>query len=208
MSIGHERAALTRRRFLEITGSTAVGLVVGIPLLRAETSGELAPDPIPYALDAAFEPNAFLQITKDNQVHFYLGYAEMGQGVYTGLATLIAEELDVEPQAISIHLAGAHEAYNHPIFKLQITGGSTSMASAFSQLRQAAADTRAALKIAAAKQLGADPRELEVGSGQVTWGQNTFPYGLFAETAATLPLPENTPLKSPSEFKYIQFWKI
>ena len=128
----------SRRRFLAALGIAGGGLVIGVPLLRGSKP------PLPLAADAEFSPDAYLQLTADNQVHFYLPRTEMGQGITHGLTTLVAEELDLEPAGIIVHHAGAHPAYRNPMMNMQVTGGSSSVATSFKPLRKAAAQMRAA----------------------------------------------------------------
>ena len=127
----------------------------------------------------------------------------MGQGVYTGLATLIAEELDVAPQNIRIRHAKAHADYNNPEFRAQVTGGSTSIKGRYLPLRQAAANARALLLDAAAEALAAPRSELQTDDGAVVWNGSTYPYGTFATAAADLKLDRDVPLKDVRNFKYI-----
>lgn len=186
----------SRRTFLKLMGVAGAGLVVGVVVTRDRST------PFP-SNELAFEPDAFLQITPDNTVNFYLPHAEMGQGVYTGLTTLIAEELDVAPQKIQIHHAKAHADYGHPEFRLQITGGSTSIKARFMPLRHAAANARAMLLEAAAEQLGTSRSELRTSDGAVVWNGKEYPYGDFATAAASLKLSDDAPLKDTADFKYI-----
>ncbi|MDH3748000.1 MAG: molybdopterin-dependent oxidoreductase [Gammaproteobacteria bacterium] len=186
----------TRRTFLKLLGVTGAGLVIGITVTRDRRS------PFP-ANDLALEPDAFLQITPENVVNFFLPHAEMGQGVYTGLTTLIAEELDISPEKIQVHHANAHAAYRHPEFRMQITGGSTSIKVRYQPLRQAAANARALLLDAAAEQLAATRSDLTTANGDVVWNGKHFPYGDFATTAASLKLSDDASLKETAEFRYI-----
>jgi len=97
---------VSRRRFLQTSAVTGGGLVVGL----AVTGCSSTPAPLPVArTQGAWTPNAFLQVLPDNTIRFYTARSEMGQGVTTGLATLVGEELDVNPLDMEIRLAGAHE---------------------------------------------------------------------------------------------------
>ena len=129
---------LSRRKFLWTTGIVGGGLVVGFSLIRS--GGE----PPPISRSAGdFVPDAFLQITAENVVRFYCPRDEMGQRVTTGLATLVAEELDVAPHHIEVALAGVHGDYANPEFGVQATGGSTSIKAHYLPLREAAKTRRA-----------------------------------------------------------------
>ena len=190
---------VSRRQFLQTTGIAGGGLVVGVSL-----AGCSSPSLPVKEFEGAFTPNAFLQITPDEAIRFYCPRDEMGQGVTTGLATLVAEELDVNPQNLLIELAGAHSDYANPAFGgVQSTGGSTSMKAHYQQLRQIGADVRALLLNAAALDLGVAVSKLETEDGQVLEGEASYPYSRFIRTAQTLEVPLDTPLKSASEFRYI-----
>ena len=186
----------SRRTFLKVTGVAAAGLVVGVAVTRDRS------DPFAKS-EGAFEPDAFLQVLPDNTINFFLPQAEMGQGVHTGLTTLIAEELDVLPEAISVHHVTAHKAYVNPAFGMQGTGGSTSMGVRYEPLRQAGANARAQILAAAANQLAVPISELNTRDGFVVRGTEQYPYGQFASDAAVLEPITEAPLKPNSEFRYI-----
>jgi CO/xanthine dehydrogenase Mo-binding subunit len=187
----------SRRRFLVAAGVVGGGLVVGIPLLKGPRA------PLPMAAGAALSPDAYLQLTADNQLHFYVPRTEMGQGINHGLATLVAEELNIEPAEIVIHHAGAHPAYRNPMMNMQVTGGSSSVSTSFLPVRQAAANMRAAIQAAAAQELGVAPASLRLEDGWVHGGRQPRSYGSFAERAASLPMPEGTALKPRDQFRFI-----
>lgn len=187
----------SRRNFLIGTGVVGGGLVVAF----AMRPGPGAPRMV--AVADAHAPNAFLQLGPDNTVRFYCPRDEMGQGVTTGLATLIGEELDFNPANFVIEMGAPHPDYTNPLFGLQATGGSTSMAAHFMQLRQVGADTRRLILDAAAVDLGVPAADLTTDDGYVVAGNKRHPYGKFVATASVLPVPEATPLKSPADFDYI-----
>lgn len=189
----------SRRSFLKMAGLAGGGLILGIPLAGCSSAKAPAFQTEPQAL----APNAFLQITSDNRIFFYLPNSEMGQGVYSGLTTLVAEELEVPPEAIEVRHADVHRAYRNPDFGMQGTGGSTSLKGNYQRLRQAGANAREVLRAAAAQQLNAPSTELQLKQGQVFWQGNRYPYGQFAALASTLPVPEDTPLKAPKDFTLI-----
>lgn len=189
----------SRRHFLRTAGIAGGGLVVGFSLSGCSAS-EIPLQP----LADAYAPNAFLQLTPDNVIRFYCPRDEMGQGVTTGLATCVAEELDIDPAHLLIELAGAHADYGNPDFGgMQGTGGSTSIKAHYLQLRQVGADTRALLLSAAASDLGIDLASLTTANGAVVANGERMPYGQFIATAADLEVPVATPLKADSDFKYI-----
>jgi isoquinoline 1-oxidoreductase subunit beta len=186
---------LSRRHFLKASaitgGSLVIGLRLGITGSHAQTDGNLA-------------PNAFLEITPENTIIFHCPRDEMGQGVDTGLGTIIGEELHVPPSALDIRRPGANKAFNNPEFPLQITGGSNSLKSHYLPLRQTAANTRELVLQAASSQLGLPREQLSTENAQViTTRGDRYPYGDFVATAANMPLPENAPLTAEQNFKYI-----
>ena len=191
-------SGLTRRRLLQAMGVVGGGLIVGVPLSACSSQPDL-----PALPGTGAQLGAFVQITADNQIHFYQPRADMGQGVYTGMTTLLAEELGVDPAAIQVHHAGVHKAYRSPGVPLQFTGGSTSMNENYVYLRQAGAQVREALRQAAAATLKVDAASLRLSDGQVHHGQRSWPYGEFVSLAAQSPLPEEVPLKAASDFKLI-----
>ena len=184
---------LTRRRFLWTAGVGGASLVVGWTVFGDD------PPLAPSAPDGVM-PNAFLELAPDNVVRFYCPRDEMGQGVTTGLATLIGEELDVAPAALRVEFTAVHPAYRNPVFRVQATGASTSMRAHFLPLRQAAADVRQLLLNAAAQDLGVAATGLRTGDGHVVTREGErLAYGRFIATAATLdmwacgPLAGGTP---------------
>jgi isoquinoline 1-oxidoreductase/isoquinoline 1-oxidoreductase beta subunit len=189
---------MSRRKFLQSTGLVGGGLVVGFGL--GGCSSSLLPLDIE---EGAYNSNAFIQITPDNLVRFYCPRDEMGQGVTTGLGTLISEELDVSPADLDIAFAGAHADYTNPELGVQATGGSTSMRAHYLQLRQVGADVRALILAAAAKDLGVPQGELTTDNCHVVHNDIRHPYGQFVATANAMKLPENTALKPNDQFIYI-----
>ena len=187
----------SRRKFLRTTGVASGGLVIGVSLAGCGGAS------VPALTGAPGLPNAFLEITPENLIRFVCPRDEMGQGVTTGLTTLIAEELDVAPARIEIALAGPHRDYVNPDFGVQGTGGSTSIHAHFTQLRQVGANVRALLLQAASQELGVPVSNLSTDDGHVIVNGAQHPYGDFVGSARQLPLPEETPLKPASEFKYI-----
>jgi isoquinoline 1-oxidoreductase/isoquinoline 1-oxidoreductase beta subunit len=177
----------SRRQFLKLAGLTGGGLVLGVSLTGC------ASDSRPFTPErGALASDAFLQITPDNDIRFYLPRDEMGQGIYMGLATLVAEELDVPPERIDVRLAST-----------SLTGGSTSMAKMYYPVRQAAANARALLLRAAAQELGMPEAALQVADGKVSHAGGARPLGSFTAAASQMTLDEDAPLKSRADFKYI-----
>jgi isoquinoline 1-oxidoreductase beta subunit len=194
---------LSRRRFLQ--GS--VGLIIGLqlPLAARAQSGEAS---VMQGDGAAgqFAPNAFLRIAPDNTVTVLVKHIEFGQGPYTGLATLVAEELDADWSQMRAESAPSDaELYKNLAFGLQGTGGSTAIANSYLQMRQAGAAARAMLVAAAAEQWQVDASEISVAKGVVKHAasdqQATF--GELADKAATMDVPTQPALKSPEQFTLI-----
>ena len=191
-------ANLSRRAFLRGTAMAGGVLVVGFLLPGCSEPG------LPLArLDGDWVPNAFLQFTPDGVVRFFCPRSEMGQGVTTGLTTLMAEELDFAPERMQIELASAHPDYVNPDFGVQATGGSSAIKAHWLPLRQVGADTRMLLLQAASAQTGASLSELSTDDGHVLHGTHRIPYVDLLETAAGMPMPSESPLKPASEFRWI-----
>ena len=187
----------TRRNFLKNMSLVGGGLVVGLPVTGC------ANVLLPNAHESVLQPNALLQITSDNVVNFYLPRSEMGQGIYTGLTTIVGEELDLDPQQINVINAGLHEDYKNTEFKLQVTGGSNSIRTHFLPLRHLAANARLVIRQAAAQQLNLNLADIQTDNGKIMIKGKALDYGEFADYANTLPFPEDAPLKDKHEFKYI-----
>ncbi len=189
---------LTRRKFLWTTGIGGASLVIGWGLLGRNV-------PLPESrLEGGFMPNAFIEVTATNRILFYAPRDEMGQGITTGHATLIGEELDIAPDALQIEFVPVHPAYRNPEFRFQGTGGSTSMSAHFLPLRQAAADVRQLFIEAAANDLDLEPALLTTDEGHIIDPDGRrHPYGAFIAMAARLAIPTDTPLKPRKAWKYI-----
>lgn len=197
----------SRRLFL---GSGA-GLTLALFLPGAEAA-DMAAGPGMHATaasaaPAAFEPNAFVRIGTDGRVTVVSKHIEMGQGTYTGLATLVAEELDAAWSQVHVEGAPANpQRYNNLLFgPMQGTGGSTSIANAWTQMRQAGATARAMLVAAAAQDWQVPAEQIRVSDGTVTHpasGRHAG-FGALAEAAARQPVPEQVVLKDPKDFKLI-----
>jgi isoquinoline 1-oxidoreductase beta subunit len=185
---------------LKSAAASAAGLTIGFhwsgPLSRA-----LADTPKDFA------PNAFLRIAPDNSVTVIAKHLEMGQGAYTGLATVVAEELDADWAQIRVESAPADASnYANLVFgTMQGTGGSSAMANSWMQLRNAGATARAMLVAAAAGEWNVQPASLTIERGVVRHApsnrQATF--GELAAKASSQPVPDKVPLKDPKDFKLI-----
>ncbi|QHF39070.1 twin-arginine translocation pathway signal protein [Pseudomonas sp. S34] len=193
--------ALSRRGFLKGSAMLGGGLVVAFAMpgahrfaMGAENQGNV------------FAPNAFLRIGNDNSVTVLLGHSEMGQGIWTGLTMLIAEELDADWTKIRVeHAPASATDYGLPGFGgMQITGGSTSTWMEFDRYRQAGAAARLMLIDAAAKRFNVAPSEIHTESGVVMAGEHRATYGELADDAGQLPRPDPASIK----LKDAKDWKL
>jgi CO/xanthine dehydrogenase Mo-binding subunit len=163
-------AAMSRRMFLKSTAAAGAGLSLGLYFGDALSQMSGPGKTVGGAAAGTFEPNAFLRIGKDNTVTVVVKHLEMGQGVYTGLPTLIAEELDASWSQVRVEGAPADaKRYNNLQWgEAQGTGGSTAIANSFDQYRQAGAAARAMLIAAAAQQWKVPAESVQVKSGVVS----------------------------------------
>src|SRR6187551_464147 len=193
-------AGFDRRTFLTAgiaAGVIGGGLVLGIRFANrreAATSGDAG---------RTLAPNAFVRVAPDDTVTIVIGKSEMGQGIYTGLAMALAEELDVDPARVTVEFAGADPAFNVPFMPIQFTGGSMSTSTTYTQLRETGARARAMLLAAAAQKWRADATALRTENGRIFLQDQSASYGSFADAASQLPVPEKVPLKDPANFRYL-----
>lgn len=189
---------LDRRGFLKVTGAAASGLVLGFYV--PERFG-----PITVKAAGPFAPNAFLRILPDDTITVLVGKSEMGQGVYTALPMMVAEELDCDWSRIKVESSPAGPEYYDPMMGEQTTGGSTSVMSSWEPLRKAGASARAVLVDAAAQTWGVAPGSLRTEKGRVYHDASgrSASYGELSAKAATLPVPAEVALKDPKDFKII-----
>ncbi|MGE8491098.1 MAG: molybdopterin cofactor-binding domain-containing protein, partial [Paraburkholderia nemoris] len=153
-----------------------------------------------------FAPNAFIQIDTAGKVTLVIPKVEMGQGVYTSIPMLIAEELEVPLDSITVDHAPPNEKlFMDPLLGGQLTGGSTSIRYAWEPMRRAGAAARTVLISAAAQQWQVDPASCHAQAGQVIHAASnrSIGYGQLVNAAAKLPAPQNVPLKDPKDFKLI-----
>ncbi|MCP2085888.1 UNVERIFIED_ORG: isoquinoline 1-oxidoreductase beta subunit [Paraburkholderia sediminicola] len=193
----------SRRTFLKAAGAfAAVGLTIGFEWAGTGRRALAATMP-----DATFAPNAFLRVAPDNSLTVIAKHVEMGQGAYTGIATIVAEELDANWQDVRVESAPADaKRYANLAFgTIQGTGGSSAMANSWMQLREAGAKARAMLVSAAAAQWQVPASELTTLDGSVHHAatNRTATYGSLASAAARLPVPDTITLKSPKDFRLI-----
>ncbi len=194
----------TRRDFLKSAGNIgAVALTIGFSWSGVTRRAFGAP----AAAGASFTPNAFLRIGSDNSVTVIAKHVEMGQGAYTGIATVVAEELGADWKLVRVESAPADaKRYANLAFgTMQGTGGSSAMANSWNQLREAGGKARAVLLAAASKEWKVPTTELTVEQGTVYHAgkQRRATFGALVATAATMPVPETVQLKDPKDFKLI-----
>ncbi len=189
---------IQRRDFLKVSVAASGGLLIGFCLPGASkvASAEASAE--------GFMPNAFVRIGSDERVTVIVNHSEMGQGVYTSLPMLLAEELDADWAKVGFESAPVDPKYNHPVFGMQMTGGSSSVWSGLEQFRQAGAAARAMLIVAAAQQWNVDPSACRTDSGAVLSQSNRkLTYGQLAGAAAKVSPPAHVQLKDPKTFKLI-----
>ena len=188
-----------RRHFLIGVGVIAGGIAAG-QLLRPYLVGGRDSAP------KEFQPHAFVRIGADDRITVIIGKSEMGQGIYTGLPMILAEELDVNPQRLAVEIAGVDPAFNHPFLPAQFTGGSMSVMSTYEALRRVGASARRMIVQAAASEWGVPAAELRTEDGVVFAPDGrSATYGKFVEAASALPVPakDSVALKNRAEFRYI-----
>lgn len=188
---------LSRRTLLK----GGAGLVIGAYVARADKL---------FAQTAAkpkinIAPNTFLIIKPDNTVTVLIKGIEFGQGQYTGMATLVAEELDADwSQMRAAHAPSNPELYKNLAFGMQGTGGSTAVANSYTQMRQVGAAARQMLVAAAAEAWQVPAGEITVDSGVIKHASGKEGrFGEFADKAMGLPVPADPQLKDPANFKLI-----
>ena len=195
-----ESLALSRRHFLQAVGAGG-GLLIGSGLVSANVQ---AADQKPGASGAPIF-NSFLKISPDNKVVMVVKHLDMGQGISTGLAAIVAEELDASWEQMDWEFAPADATRYNNLFwgPTQGTGGSSSIANSWMQLREAGAAARAMLVSAAAAQWKVPASEIQVSKGVVSHGSKSATFGELVGKAASLPTPQKPALKDPKDFQLV-----
>jgi isoquinoline 1-oxidoreductase beta subunit len=188
---------LSRRDFLKTSAMVGGGLLLGFYL---PLGGKVA-----AAATGTFAPNAFLCLGRDGRVTFIIHKAEMGQGIYTSLPMLIAEELECDWRKVAVEASRVAPAYNHAAFGgAMVTGGSTSVWSEWDRLSKAGATAREMLIAAAARKWRVDPASCRAENGRVVDGKgNALPFGELAPLAAKMPVPREVRLKAPDRCRLL-----
>jgi isoquinoline 1-oxidoreductase beta subunit len=194
-----EKIIVNRRDFLTSTAAAIGGLIVAfnMPVTNRLMAAE-APKAAPV-----YAPNAFVHIAPDNSITMIINKLEMGQGVNTSMAQLIAEELECDWTTIKSVSAPVNPVYNHTIYGLQMTGGSSALASSWDQHRKIGASMREMLVQAAANRWGIPASSVKAQNGYLISSKGKLSYGEVADDANKLPLPQNPTLKSAKDFKVI-----
>lgn len=193
----HASATLSRRNFLVKTALAGGGLVLSLSLPFGESKSSSA---------ATFEPNAFIRIGPDGEVVLTMPYVEMGQGTYTSIPMLIAEELEVGLDQVRLEHAPPNEKlYANPLLGVQATGNSNAIRGAWKPLREAGATARIMLIEAAARRWGVDAGHCRAEAGEVLHAPSgrRLKYGELAADAAMIAPPAKVVLKNADEFKLI-----
>lgn len=191
---------VSRRGFLTISATTGGAMLMGIGLgadsaLAARGNGDLE-----------FAPSAWLRIAPDGTVTMTMGYIEMGQGTYTSIPMLIAEELEIDLANVRVeHAPPDDKRFMNPALGFQVTGGSTTIRAAYEPMRRAGATARTMLVQAAAARWGVSETSCTAARGSVMHGASgrRLAYGDLVGDAAKLPVPEAVTLKPASAFRII-----
>jgi isoquinoline 1-oxidoreductase subunit beta len=197
-----ENVTPTTSRRLLLKGSLAAGFTLAFRLpLRAA-------DEMDYPAKGAgdFAPNAFIRIDHSGKTTLTMPQVEMGQGIYTAISQVLAEELDADFSRVALEHAPPSDAlYGNPWFRIQVTGNSNSIRAFWKPLRTAGAAARAMLVRAAADQWQVDPAGCSAANGTVTHAASgrTLSYGDLVDAAGQLPVPSSPPLKEPKNFTLI-----
>jgi isoquinoline 1-oxidoreductase subunit beta len=197
----HPAQSFSRRGVLQ--AALASGFVLGLHLpVRAVNEPDQAPD----NTAGQFAPNAFIRIDHFGKTTLMMPQVEMGQGVYTAVAMILAEELDADYSHVVLkHAPPNDKLYANPIFGIQVTGNSNSIRAFWKPLRVAAAAARAMLVQAAASQWKVDPASCSAVAGKVTHAASgrVVAYGDLVDAANALSVPTDPPLKDPKDFTLI-----
>ncbi|WP_050480057.1 xanthine dehydrogenase family protein molybdopterin-binding subunit [Herbaspirillum rhizosphaerae] len=186
----------TRRDFLKVTAVVGGGLTLGVSLPGAVSEAQAA--------GTLYTPNAWVHIADNNTITLISARSEMGQGVYTSMPMLIAEELDVDIRKVKVEIAPVGDVYINSLLGGQLTGGSTSVREGWEKLRVAGAQVRTMLVSAAAEKWQISADKLSVSNGKVIGpGGRKATYGELADAASKLPVPKDVVLKDPKDFKII-----
>ena len=197
---------MTRRDFIKLVSVAGGGLVLAVYLDACTSEASLPATATPFSPTSTprqpfdWSPNFYLKMDQDGILTIYAFRSEMGQGIRTSIAMLIAEELDVDWSSVRVEQSITDRKYGD-----QLTGGSLSISTSYSALRMAGAAARQMLVEAAAGIWDVDPAGCKTEAGFVVSpdGQQKIPYGALVEKASTLDLPKETKLKDPAQYKFV-----
>ena len=195
-SVPDDAPNLSRRGFLEMSAAAAFLFGFSVPLRATRAAADAA----------TFAPNAFIRIDRQGEVTLIMPQVEMGQGTYTSISMILAEELDADWSRVRVEHAPADEKlYANPDLSIQATGNSNSIRAFWKPLRQAGAATRACFIEAAARSWGISSAECRTESGKVIHERTgrTLDYGALVGRAAAITPPKDPPLKDASAFRLI-----
>ena len=185
-----------RRDFLKTTSITTSGLIMGVVLPGTVRES--------VAAGTLHTPNAWVHIADDNSITLISARSEMGQGVYTSMPMLIAEELNVDVTKITVAAAPPGAQYANAFLGAMITGGSTSVREGWEKLRVAGAQVREMLVAAAAQEWGVAASAVKADNGMLTGpGGKKATYGQMAEAASKQPVPEKPFIKAAKDFRVV-----
>ena len=190
-----QAAEVSRRGFLQTSAVAGGGLMLGLSVASGPA----------FSAGLLHTPNAWVHIADDNTITLLSARSEMGQGVYTSMPMLIAEELNVDFTKIKVAIAPPGKAYGNAMLGgAQLTGGSTSVREGWESLRMAGAQVREMLISAAADKWSVDRSELKAVNGTVLGPKGKkATYGQLAAAASKLPVPEKVALKDPKDFTIV-----
>ena len=208
--------SVSRRRFMTIGATASGGLLFGFSLYGCNKEGDRKAPPPEHAVGAAstaatnrapnLAPNAFISIDREGVVTMIVHKVEMGQGTWTSMPMLLAEELGINLAKVRLEQAPANNTlYSDPLLGGQVTGGSTSVRAAYKPLREAGAMVRGVLVQAAAQSWKVEPDTLAVADGRVfhAASNRSAHFGELVDAASKLPVPKTVTLKSAGDFALI-----
>ena len=196
------KGGISRRTFLKASAAAGGGLLLSFSLPALMRNAEAAET----ATANTFAPNAFIRIDRQGRVTLVVHQVEMGQGTYTSLPMLLAEELEVDLAQVHLeHAPPDDKLYANPLIGFQATGGSNSVRGAWEPLRRAGATARSMLMSAACATWNVDSNSCRAEKGEVIHVPTgrKLNYGALVDKAATLPVPDQVTLKDPKDFKLI-----
>jgi isoquinoline 1-oxidoreductase beta subunit len=193
---------LSRRGLLKTGGAGALVVAFHLPVARAASTKPASAKPG----SEIFEPNAFIRVAGDGKITLIMPQVEMGQGTYTSVSMILADEMDADWAQVGVDHAPPNDAlYGNPVFGIQVTGNSNSIRSFWEPLRKAGATARAMLITAAAQQWKVDPKNCRTASSQVVHdpSKRTLAYGALAAAAASVTPPKDVMLKATKDYTLI-----